>query len=131
VGALSDRLGRRSLLALAFAVFAVSYLGFSLTRNPVLIAGFFLLYGVFQGAFRAAGKALAVDLAPAGLRASGIGWYGTAVGLSGLLASLVAGLLWDRLGHAAVFAWGAAFAVLGLIALILFVPADHRARRAA
>jgi MFS family permease len=131
VGALSDRLGRRSLLALAFAVFALSYLGFAVTRNPAAMAGLFLLYGVFQGAFRAAGKALAVDLAPAGLRASGIGWYGTAVGLSGLLASLAAGLLWDRVGHAAVFAWGAAFAVFGLIALILLVPADHRARPAA
>jgi MFS family permease len=131
VGALSDRLGRRSLLALAYAVFALSYLGFALSRNAVVIAGLFLLYGLFQGAFRAAGKALAVDLAPAGLRASGIGWYGTAVGLSGLIASLVGGLLWDRVGHAAVFAYGVAFAVVGLIALILLVPADHRGRKAA
>jgi MFS family permease len=130
VGALSDRLGRRSMLALAFAVFAVSYAGFALSRNPAVIAGLFLLYGLFQGAFRAAGKALAVDLAPAQLRASGIGWYGTAVGLSGLVASLVAGLLWDRVGHAAVFAWGVAFSLLGLIALVLLVPADHRGRAA-
>jgi MFS family permease len=128
VGALSDRLGRRTLLALAFTVFAVSYLGFAVTRNPALIAGLFLLYGLFQGAFRTAGKAMAVDLAPPTLRASGIGWYGTAVGLSGLVASLAAGLLWDRIGHAVVFAWGAAFAVLGLIALLLLVPSDHRAR---
>lgn len=126
VGALSDRQGRRAMLALAFAVFAVSYLGFALSRNPVVIAGLFLLYGLFQGAFRAAGKALAVDLAPAQLRASGVGWYGTAVGLSGLVASLVGGLLWDRIGHAAVFAWGVAFSVLGLIALFLLVPSDHR-----
>jgi MFS family permease len=130
VGALSDRVGRRTMLALAFAVFAISYLGFALSRNPVVIAGTFLLYGLFQGAFRAAGKALAVDLAPARLRASGIGWYGTAVGLSGLIASLVAGLLWDRVGHAAVFAWGAAFAALGLVALFLLVPSDHRGRSA-
>jgi MFS family permease len=122
VGALSDRLGRRALLALAFAVFAVSYLGFALSRDPVVIAALFLLYGLFQGAFRAVGKALAVDLAPAELRASGIGWYGTAVGLSGLIASLVAGLLWDRIGHAAVFAWGAVFSVFGLIALFALVP---------
>jgi MFS family permease len=126
VGALSDRLGRRNLLAAAFAVFAVSYLGFALSRSPPVIAGLFLLYGLFQGAFRAAGKALAVDLAPAELRASGIGWYGTAVGLSGLIASLAAGLLWDRIGHAAVFAWGVGFAVLGLAALLALVPADNR-----
>jgi MFS family permease len=126
VGALSDRLGRRTLLALAFAVFAISYAGFALSRSPAVIAGLFLLYGLFQGAFRVAGKALAVDLAPARLRASGIGWYGAAVGLSGLVASLVAGLLWDRVGHAAVFAWGAAFSVLGMLALFVLVPSDHR-----
>jgi MFS family permease len=126
VGALSDRLGRRTLLALAFAVFAASYAGFALSRSPAVIAGLFLLYGLFQGAFRVAGKSLAVDLAPARLRASGIGWYGAAVGLSGLVASLVAGLLWDRVGHAAVFAWGAGFSVLGMVALFVLVPSDRR-----
>ena len=130
IGVLSDRLGRRTMLGLAFAVFAVSYAGFALSRNPMVIAGMFLLYGVFQGAFRAAGKALAVDLAPASLRASGIGWYGAAVGLSGLVASLVAGLLWDRGGHAAVFAWGVGFSVLGLFALLLLSPSDRRCRSA-
>jgi len=124
IGALSDRLGRRTMLALAFAVFAVSYAGFALTRNPAAVAGLFLLYGLFQGAFRTAGKAMAVDMAPARLRASGIGWYGTAVGLSGLVASLVAGLLWDRVGHPAVFAYGVVFALLGLAGLYLLVPAD-------
>ncbi|MGZ5986911.1 MAG: MFS transporter [Caulobacteraceae bacterium] len=125
IGALSDRLGRRTMLALAYAVFAVSYLGFAVSRSPMVIAGLFLLYGVFQGAFRAAGKALAVDLAPRTLRASGIGWYGTAVGLSGLIASLVAGLLWDKVGHAAVFAWGVGFSLIGLIALFRLVPRRH------
>jgi MFS family permease len=122
VGALSDRLGRRTILALAFAVFAASYLGFALSRNPVVIAGLFLLYGLFQGAFRAAGKAMAVDLAPAELRASGVGWYGTVLGLSGLIATLVAGLLWDRVGHTAVFVWSVGFSVLALLALFLLVP---------
>jgi MFS family permease len=93
-----------------------------LSRNSVVIAGLFLLYGLFQGAFRAAGKAMAVDLAPAELRASGVGWYGTVLGLSGLIATLVAGLLWDRVGHTAVFVWSVGFSVLALLALFLLVP---------
>jgi MFS family permease len=125
-GALSDRFGRRNILALAFGVFFVSYLGFGLSRGPIAAAGLFLLYGLFQGVFRAAGKALAVDLAPTDLRASGLGWYGTAVGASSLIASLVAGLLWDRVGHPAVFLYGAAFAVAGTAALLTIVPADRR-----
>jgi MFS family permease len=60
------------------------------------------------------------------LRASGIGWYNTTVGLVGLVASLVAGLLWDQVGHAAVFLFGAGSAVIGGIALLALVPDNAR-----
>jgi MFS family permease len=122
VGALSDRLGRRNLLAASLAVFFASYLGFGLTHNVVLIAALFVLYGAYQGAFRAAGKALAADLSPAALRASGVGWYNATVGLTGLVASLIAGALWDHVGHGAVFLYGAATAALGAGALLALTP---------
>lgn len=122
-GALSDRLGRRNLLVASFAIFLVAYLGFALTSNVVLIGALFILYGLFQGIFRSAGKALASDLVSAETRASGVGWYSTTVGLSGLVASLVAGLLWDRVGHRAVFLYGAVVAVAGAVALLTLVPA--------
>jgi hypothetical protein len=60
------------------------------------------------------------------MRASGVGWYNTTVGLSGLVASLVDGSLWDQVGHAAVFLFGAGFAVVGGIALLVLVPGDAR-----
>ncbi|HEY3889254.1 MAG TPA: MFS transporter [Caulobacteraceae bacterium] len=123
-GALSDRLGRRNLLLASFGVFVAAYLGFALTGNVLLIGGFFILYGLFQGIFRSAGKALASDLVTRETRASGVGWYSTTVGLSGLAASLVAGLLWDRVGHGAVFLYGAVLAVLGAVALLALVPAE-------
>jgi MFS family permease len=124
-GSLSDRLGKRTVVLLSLAVFTVSYLGFALTPNVWGLGALFVLYGVYQGAFRAAGKALASDLSPDDLRASGIGWYGAAVGLSGLVASAVAGVLWDRVSHAAVFFYGATFAVVGGVALVLLVPSAY------
>jgi MFS family permease len=125
-GFLSDRLGRRNILVLAFAIFLVTYLGFAMTTNIALIAMLFILYGLYQGIFRAVGKALASDYVPELLRASGVGWYNTTVGLSGLVASLVAGWLWDDVGHAAVFLFGAAFAVVGVIAVLALVPENAR-----
>ncbi|MFL5297583.1 MAG: MFS transporter [Phenylobacterium sp.] len=122
-GHLSDRLGRRNLLLAAELVFLVSYLGFGLSGDLVLIGVMFGLYGVFQGVFRAVGKALAADFAPPARRASAIGWYSATVGLSGLIASLVAGALWDQVSHGMVFLVGAAFAALGALALLLLVPA--------
>jgi MFS family permease len=126
-GFLSDQLGRRNILLLSYVIFLVAYLGFALTRNIPLIAVLFILYGLYQGIFRSVGKALASDHVPERLRANGIGWYNTTVGLFGLVASLVAGLLWDQVGHAAVFLFGAGFAVVGGIALLALVPKNARA----
>jgi MFS family permease len=123
-GFLSDKLGRRNILLAAFAVFIVTYLGFALTRNVALIALFFIGYGLFQGIFRSVGKTLASDYVPEELRASGIGWYNTCIGVFGLAAGLIAGWLWDKVGHSAVFFFGAAFALIGSLALVILVPTN-------
>jgi MFS family permease len=121
-GSLSDQWGRRNVLLASFIIFGVAYLGFALTKNILLIAALFIFYGLYQGIFRSVGKAFASDFVPDTLRASGVGWYSTTVGLLQLFASLVAGLLWDKAGHAAVFYYGAVFAVLGSVALVLIIP---------
>jgi MFS family permease len=122
-GLLSDSLGRKGILLASFIIFMAAYLGFALTRNHVLIIALFIFYGLFQGIFRAVGKAMATDFVPESLRAGGIGWYSTTVGIFQLLASLMAGALWDRVGHAAVFFYGAAMAAVGAGMLLAFVPA--------
>ena len=121
-GSLSDRVGRRNILLLSFLIFVGAYLGFALTQNHLAIIALFIVYGMFQGIFRAVGKALATDWIPPGLRASGIGWYSTTVGLSQLAASIVAGMLWDRVDHTAVFFYGAGFALIGAALLWVFMP---------
>src|SRR5262249_7489715 len=121
-GALSDRLGRRNVLLGCFGIFVLAYLGFAITSTFVGMAAGIGLYGLHHGLFRAGGQALASDFVPERLRASRTGWYSTSVGLLQLVASVVAGVLWDRIGHAAVFYYGAVFAFLGIVALIALVP---------
>jgi MFS family permease len=128
-GYLSDQWGSRNILLLSFAVFLLAYLGFALARNMAVIAVLFACYGAYQGIFRAVGKTLATDFVPEHLRASGIGWYNTTIGLLQLAASIVAGLLWDHVGHRAVFFYGAVFALVGIIALSTLVPARTRSPR--
>ena len=76
----------------------------------------------FREFFAPSARHLPSDFVPEHLRASGVGWYSTTVGLLGLVASIVAGLLWDRIGHAAVFYYGAAFALVGSIGLLVLIP---------
>jgi MFS family permease len=129
-GSLSDRWGRKNVLLASFVIFLIAYLGFALTQDLLLIAVFFVFYGLYQGIFRAVGKAFASDFVPQHLRASGVGWYSTTVGLLQLVASVVAGLVWDQIGHVAVFYYGAAFAVIGSIGLALLIPGKHGPRDA-
>lgn len=121
-GSLSDRFGRKNILLFSFLIFFIAYLGFAMTKNIFIIAGLFILYGLYQGVFRSVGKALATDFVPQHLRASGVGWYSTMVGLSGLFASVIAGQLWDRVSHSAVFLYGAIFALIGSILLVILIP---------
>jgi MFS family permease len=122
-GSVSDRLGRRNVLLAGFIIAAIAYAGFARTTNVALISALFIAYGSFQGIFRAVGKAFASDFVPERLRASAIGWYSMTVGLAGLVANLVAGLLWDGVGHSAVFYYGALSAIAGSIALVALIPA--------
>lgn len=121
-GLLSDRFGRRNLLAAGYALFVLCFLGLSVGRSLVLGACLFAIYGVHQGVFRTVGKAYASDLGTSHRRASSLGWYTATVGIAQLTASIVAGLLWDRLGHASIFVFGAAVTSLGMVALLIMLP---------
>ncbi|MCL9683598.1 MFS transporter [Legionella maioricensis] len=124
-GFLSDELGRKNILLASFLIFFISYIGFALINNVILIAVLFIFYGLYQGIFRSVGKALATDLIPEHLHASGLGWYSTIIGLLELVASIVAGLLWDHVSHTAVFLYGAVFAIVGSMALLWMIPSDQ------
>jgi len=121
-GSLSDKFGRKPILLTSFVIFCICYAGFAFSSNVLLIAFLFICYGMFQGIFRASGKSYAADFVPHHLRATGIGWYSTVVGITGLVASLVAGQLWDKLSHTSVFVYGAILSFIGVILLSSLVP---------
>ena len=121
-GFLSDVIGRKYILLSSFIIFFLTYLGFALTHNIVIIATLFIFYGCYQGIFRSVGKAMVIDFVPSGLQASGIGWYAATIGLLQLIASIFAGLLWDSFSHEAVFMYGAIFALIGSALLIRIIP---------
>jgi MFS family permease len=128
-GYFADQLGRKQVLLVSFVVFLVVYAGFSAISNVRIITVLFILYGVFQGTYRAVGKTLATDFVAPEMRASGVGWFSATVGLSGLLASVAGGELWTRFGPASTFLFGATMSVIGVLAATLFVQNGRSVRR--
>lgn len=122
-GLFSDLFGRKKILTASFVIFIITYLGFAISNNIILIALFFIFYGLYQGIFRAVGKALAMDFVPEELQASCIGWYAATIGLLQLMASIFAGLLWDHIAHEAVFIYASIFAIIASVALLWLIPA--------
>lgn len=119
-GYLSDKIGRKYVLLSSFFLFMISLMGFAVTKNVFVFAGLFALYGIYSGIFRAVGNAFAGDFVLKEERASGIGLFNSVYGLSGLAASIIAGLIYDKIGHATVFATAAVFVFLGAMALLMF-----------
>jgi MFS family permease len=122
VGALSDRIGRRRLLAIGWGMYAATYAGLALAGGAAAVLPLWLLYGAYYGVNEAVGRALVADLAPPDLRATAYGIVNAVTGLAILPASIVAGVLWDGVGQAAPFWFGAACAVGGLLLLSFVRP---------
>ena len=116
-GRLSDRIGRRSLVAGGWALYAGVYLCFAAAGSTAVLVAVFLIYGLYHGLTEPAEKAWVVDLAPAELKGTALGAYHGALGLAALPASLLFGLLWQEFGAATAFLTGAALALAALMVL--------------
>ncbi|HEX8966128.1 MAG TPA: MFS transporter [Patescibacteria group bacterium] len=125
-GALSDKIGRKTLLFFAFLIFLATYLGFGMSTNFWLLGFLFILYGIFSGTYRTIGKTYATDFVPQSLRASAVGFYATTVGLTGLIASIVGGFLWTSINSSSTFYYGAFFAVVSIFSLLMLNPQKNR-----
>ena len=117
-GVLSDRLGRRRLIATGWFIYALVYLGFALASEPWQVWLLFAFYGVYYGIVEGVARAFVADLVPAEKRGTAYGLYHGVVGLTLLPASLIAGWLWEAVSPATPFFFGAALAFLGMVGIM-------------
>lgn len=123
-GALSDRAGRKAVIVAGWGIYALVYVGFALAESAVWLVALFLTYGIYFGLAEGTEKALVADLSPAERRGTAFGFYNAALGVGVLLASVIFGLLYDRLGHAVAFGAGAALAAVAAV-LLVALPTDN------
>ena len=117
-GVLSDRLGRRRVIALGWFVYALVYLGFAVASELWQVWLLFACYGVYYGIVEGVARAFVADLVPEERRGTAYGLYHGVVGLALLPASLIAGWLWQAISPAAPFYFGAALAFLAMVGIM-------------
>ncbi|MBC3879695.1 MFS transporter [Undibacterium sp. FT79W] len=116
-GKLSDRMSHTRLLALGLVVLIAADLVLAANDHwGVLLAGV-ALWGVHMGMTQGLLATMVADTAPADLRGTAYGFFNLVSGIAMLLASVLAGLLWDRLGASFTFYAGAAFCAVALVGL--------------
>jgi MFS family permease len=126
-GALSDRIGRKRVIAAGWIAYAGIYLGFAVAGSGTHIVVLYLCYGAYYGLTMGTAKAMVADLVPARLRGTAYGSYHTLLGIIDLPASLIAGVLWQGIGAwqgfgpAAPFYFGASTALLAALLLMAFL----------
>jgi MFS family permease len=123
-GALSDQISRYRLLVIGFALLIVADLVLAFGGSDVIVMIGVAIWGLHMGLTQGLLQALVADTAPAQLRGTAFGVFNLVSGLAMLLASIVAGGLWDAIGPDGTFLAGAGFTAIALAVL----PFAHRKR---
>lgn len=118
-GKLSDSMSHTKLLALGLAVLIGADLALAYSDSLSAIFLGILLWGLHMGMTQGLLATMVADTAPADLRGTAFGFFNLLAGLTMLVASVMAGLLWDRLGASFTFWAGVIFCVLAMAGLAL------------
>lgn len=118
-GKLSDRLGRSKVLVPGYLIYGLVYLGFALLSSGPAIILLFIAYGAYNALISGAERAFIAENSPTGLRGTVLGLYGMLQGIALLLASIIAGLMWDNMNSSAPFLFGGILGVASAVAIRL------------
>lgn len=118
-GKLSDSISHRKLLVWGLLVLILADLLLAASHGwPMLLAGV-ALWGVHMGMTQGLMVKLVADTTPQDLRGSAYGFFNLVSGLAMLIASVLAGLLWDSFGAEVTFYAGGGFCLLTLVLLLM------------
>jgi len=127
-GGLSDRLGRRYVIVIGWAIYSLVYLGFALVSNAVAFVALFLIYGVHFALAEGAEKALVADLTPPDQQGTSFGLYYGVLGVGMLIASIAFGYVYDHVSPSAAFVMGAALSAAAAVLLLVVRLPNSRQR---
>lgn len=125
-GKLSDRVGRKQILACGYSLFSIVYLGFAFATKSISFVIIFFVYGIFTAMTAGVERALIAEISPAALKGTMLGLHSTIAGIALLPASVICGLLWNRFGSAVPFVFGATMSAVAALLLVVFFKTPQK-----
>jgi len=116
-GHLSDRVPHRTILSGGLLVLIAADLVLASGNHWTTVLGGVVLWGMHMGLTQGLLAAMVADTAPPDLRGTAFGFFNLASGISMLVASTLAGLLWETWGASFTFYAGAVFCAVALLGL--------------
>ncbi len=126
VGALSDRKGKEKILIIGYLIYAVVYYGFGITSSIGAIIALFALYGLYSAATDSIQKAFISDIIDKNKQGTGLGIYNALLGITLLPASLIAGILYDKVNSHVPFYFGAITSAFSAILMVIFIIRNNK-----
>jgi len=125
IGTLSDKIGKEKILIAGYVIYAIVYYGFGVTTSTEAIVALFALYGLYSAGTDGIQKAFISDLIGQNKKGTGLGIYNALLGITLLPASLIAGLLYDKVNSSIPFYFGTATALTSAILMLLFIISNN------
>jgi len=119
MGYVSDKVGRKPVIAISFAYYVGIYTAFALSDQPLEVWLLFGLYGIYYGLSNGVYRAYLADLIKPENRGAAYGIFNTGIGLALFPASLIMGLIWDAYGSKWAFIISAIFSLVGLMLFLV------------
>ncbi len=112
LGALADKLGLKKVFIAGMVLFAVVYAGFAFVTSSAIIFTLFFLYGIYAAATEGITKAWITNIAHDANTATAVGFYTSCQSICTLLASVIAGFVWNWSGSTITFGVTSAFTII-------------------
>jgi MFS family permease len=123
-GKLADTVSHNKLLAFGLLVLIAADLVLAAAEHWSAVLAGVGLWGLHMGMTQGLLAAMVADTAPPDLRGTAYGFFSLAAGCAVLMASTLAGFLWEGLGAPVTFYAGAGFCVVAILGLSM-APADR------
>lgn len=120
MGKLSDKIGREKFIIFGFLVYAIVYYCFGRFNSINIFIFLFMLYGFYSALTDGSQKVMISDIVSKDLKGTGYGIYHAVLGITLLPASVIAGLLYDKVNSNAPFYFGSVMASIATILMIIF-----------